>query len=155
MTYIKEKIAYLKGFSDALKLDDSNEGQALLKIYEILDDITDALDGLAKAQSETEDYLEAVDEELDDLSEYVFMLDADDEDLDLDDFDFDEDDDDLYEVTCPNCGKTYYTDFESFDENDVICPFCETSFVLDEEVVKQLTDDQEEESCPCCHHEEA
>lgn len=51
-----------------------------------------------------------------------------------DDEDYDEDDDDLYEVICPECGETYLTDFESFEEDDVSCPACGAPFKLEESV---------------------
>lgn len=151
MKYIKEKIAYLKGLSDGMKLgEQSDEGKALVKVYEILEDITDALEGLARAQSEMEDYVEAIDEDLDDLEEFVMDFDLDDEDIDelLDD--------DLYEVVCPECGEEYYTDFESFEDNDVYCPFCEAHFELEDDVLQKLTagEDLEEEECACCHHQD-
>ena len=159
MKYIKEKIAYLKGFADGVKLgEQSDEGKALIKVMEILGDVTDALEGLARAQSEMEDYVEAIDEDLDDLEEFVMDLALDDEDWDdlFDDDDFDDDDDDLYEVICPECGEEYYTDFESFEDNDVYCPFCEAHFELGEDVLQKLTagEDLDEDDCPCCHHHE-
>lgn len=138
MKYIKEKVAYLQGLVDGLGIaENTDEGKVLVKMLEILGDITDALDGLAEAQSETEEYIEMIDDDLTDLEEFIL-----DEDL-LDD---DEDDDeDLYEVICPACGESYFTDFESFDADEVICPFCNEKFILEEEVLDQLTEHDSEE----------
>ena len=56
MDYIKEKVAYLKGLTEGLGLDDTtSEGKVLLHIVEILDDMADALEGLADAQEELEE----------------------------------------------------------------------------------------------------
>ena len=51
MDYIKEKVAYLQGLAEGLKIEESSaEGKVLFHIIDVLDDITDALDGLAEAQ---------------------------------------------------------------------------------------------------------
>lgn len=145
MKYIKEKIAYLKGYADGMKLSEkSDEGKALLKVYEILDDITDALDGLALAQSETDDRLEDMSDDIEFLEEYVYDLD-----------DFDEDDDDLFEVTCPKCGENYFVDYDDFDSGDVFCPFCGEDFDLDDETVAKLMAAENGDPCACCHCEAA
>ena len=153
MKYIQEKVSYLKGLSDGLGLDDSsNEGKVILKMLDVLDDITDALDGLVEAQDELEDYVEMIDDDMTDLEEYVLGEEGflDDDDEDFDEYE-DEDDDDLYEVICPNCGSSYLTDFESFEEDDVFCPECGEQFKLDEKVVKELTHGDESQSGQ--HHE--
>ena len=44
-------------------------------------------------------------------------------------------------VICPECGETYLTDFESFEEDDVSCPACGAPFKLEESVLEKLTHD--------------
>ena len=91
MKYIKEKIAYLRGYADALQIsDETNEGKILLKMMEILDDVGDALSGLAEAQSEMENYVEMIDDDISDLEEFVLDCVEDDDEID-DDYDFEED----------------------------------------------------------------
>ncbi|MEG1433008.1 MULTISPECIES: CD1247 N-terminal domain-containing protein [Eubacterium] len=149
MKYIQEKVSYLKGLSDGLGLDDStNEGKVILKMLDVLDDITDALDGLMEAQDELEDYVEMIDDDMTDLEEYILeddMAFADEDD------EYYEDDDDLYEVICPSCGSAYLTDFESFEEDEVFCPECGEQFKLEEKVVEELT---HADGCQCGQHHE-
>lgn len=128
MDYIKEKVAYLQGLAEGLKIEESSaEGKVLFHIIDVLDDITDALDGLAEAQYAAEEEAEEVQEILSDIVEFFDVL--------------AEDDDDLYEVICPECGETYLTDFESFEEDDVSCPACGAPFKLEESVLEKLTHD--------------
>ena len=91
--------------------------------------------GINQAREEAEEEAEEVQEILSDIVEFFDVLAED------DDEDYDEDDDDLYEVICPECGETYLTDFESFEEDDVSCPACGAPFKLEESVLEKLTHD--------------
>ena len=59
--------------------------------------------------------LDAVDEDLDDLEEYVYGDDDDDCCCD---------DDDMYEVECPSCGETVYFDGAAIEDGSAECPNC-------------------------------
>ncbi|MGI6109376.1 MAG: CD1247 N-terminal domain-containing protein [Bacilli bacterium] len=140
MEYIKEKVAYLQGLAEGLKIEESSsEGKVLYHIIDVLDDITDALDGLADAQYAAEEEAEEVQEILSDIVEFFDVL-ADDDDDEY------EDDEDIYEVICPECGETYLADFESFEEDDVFCPNCGAPFKLEESVLEKLTHGDESEA---------
>ena len=98
MTVI-EKVAYLRGLADGLKLTDTTaEGKVLLNVIEVLDEEDD----------EDEDY---------DFDE--------DDDYGLDDYDeFDDEDEPLYEVKCPTCGDTICVDESMLCEGEIDCPNC-------------------------------
>lgn len=133
MEYISNKVAYLKGLAEGMQLDKmSNEGKMLSEVLDVLGDICDALDGLSQAQNDLQSYAENIDDDMTDLEEFFMDLGDDDEESTP------EDDDDLYEVQCPACGHVYLTDFESFAEDDVICPKCNTKFTLPEDTVAKL-----------------
>lgn len=151
MKYIREKVAFIEGLVEGLELDlTTKEGKVLDRIIDVLGDMTDALEGLAEAQDELEDYAEMIDDDLTELEEFILDEDRDEEYDDFDDVDFD-DDDDYYEVVCPKCGTVYITDFEAFDDDDVFCPECGEQFHLEEKVVEELTHG---EGCQCGHHHE-
>ena len=111
MTII-EKAAYLKGLAEGLNLGkDTAEAKLIGALIDIVGD-------LAKAQSETDedleylnDYIEELDEDLGSLEEEVYDLD-DDECCCCDDDDCDCCDccDDEFEITCPACGETIVFD---------------------------------------------
>ena len=70
MKYISEKVAYIKGLAEGLKLDtSSDEGRIIAALIDVIDDLTDAVDGIAEAHDDLADYVEVIDEDLEDLSD--------------------------------------------------------------------------------------
>ncbi len=141
MMTISEKVAYLKGLADGLELDKepSKEGKILAQVISILEDVGMAVEDL-------EDEIEAVDCEIDMLSESVsdletIVFDEDDEDDDCCGDDCccccGSDEDDFFEIACPECGKDIIIDESVLDLCEVTCPGCNNRFALD------LTDDDE------------
>jgi hypothetical protein len=73
------------------------------------------------------DVIESLDEDLSEVEDDLYG--EDDEDFDDDDYDYDDDEDededeDIYEVTCPTCGKTFEVDEYMLDEGEINCPSC-------------------------------
>ena len=130
---ITEKVAYLKGLAEGMKLDtDKNEGKLLAAIIDTLAEICDEIDALDDAQIELAEQLDAVDEDLSAVEDIIYE--DDDCDCDCDDCDCDcdfDDDDELYEVTCPNCNDTIYLDADMLEEGGIDCPNCGTDLEFD------------------------
>ena len=115
MTVI-EKVAYLRGLADGLKLTDTTaEGKVLLNVIEVLDDLALSVTDLEDAVEELGEVVDAIDDDLQDVEDALYEEDDEDEDYDfdedddygLDDYDeFDDEDEPLYEVKCPTCGDT-------------------------------------------------
>ena len=132
MTII-EKAAYLKGLAEGLNLGkDTAEAKLIGALIDIVGD-------LAKAQSETDedleylnDYIEELDEDLGSLEEEVYDLD-DDECCCCDDDDCDCCDccDDEFEITCPACGETIVFDGLTDPEEDMVCPNCHEKLIYE------------------------
>ncbi|RBP46668.1 CD1247 N-terminal domain-containing protein [Garciella nitratireducens] len=133
MNYINEKVSYLKGLTEGLGISDSTkEGKVLLHIVDVLDDISEALEGLVEAQNDLEDYVEVIDEDLSDLEEEIY-----DDMEDLEDIDF-------CEIECPECGEIVYVDIDMLDENNhITCPNCEQEIEVD------FSCDCDNEDCNC------
>ncbi|MBQ9408781.1 MAG: hypothetical protein IJU28_05260 [Clostridia bacterium] len=114
---ITEKVAYLKGLMEGLDLDKTTkEGKVLAAMADILED-------MALTVADSCDQIDAIDEDLETLEEYVY------DELDLDDdydFDFDDDDDSgEYEFECPNCHEVVFIDESVFEEGkEIECPNC-------------------------------
>ena len=125
---ISEKVAYIKGLVEGMKLDtDNKEGKILSAIIDVLGDICDEIDSLDEAQLELCEQIDAVDEDLSELEELIYddedsCCDCGCEDCDCDD----EFEDDVYEITCPNCNDTLYVDGEMLEEGGINCPNCGT-----------------------------
>lgn len=135
MKGLQEKIAYLQGQLDGMKLDKSDEGKIIGQILEVLEDVADYLEYLDEQQEDLDDYLESMDSDLADIEDIVY----------------DEDEDDLVEIECPNCQETVFFDSSIlYDDNliEVTCPVCDAVvFVngeedLDEEPNYEETNDE-------------
>lgn len=114
---ITEKVAYLKGLMEGLDLDKTT------KEGKVLDAMADILEDLALTVADNCDQIDAIDEDLESLEEYVY----DEFDFDEDGYDdiFGDDDEGEYEFECPNCHEVVFIDESVFDEGkEIECPNC-------------------------------
>ena len=94
MMTVTEKVAYLKGLAEGMKMDDStNEGKLLLAIIDTLDDIALTVSDMEDSMTELAAQVDEIDDDLGAVEEDLY---CDDDDCDCDD-----DDEALYEVECP------------------------------------------------------
>ncbi|MBQ9745363.1 MAG: hypothetical protein IJW21_00890 [Clostridia bacterium] len=130
---IKEKVAYIKGLAEGLKLDENDtNGKLIAAIIDVLGDMADEIEAIEENEEYLESYVEELDEDLGMVEEDLYC--AEDED-DEDEFDFDEDDEDEDEdedeevvvVTCPGCGDGVYLD-DTMDFDEIKCPSCGATF---------------------------
>ncbi len=123
---ITEKVAYLKGLMEGMKIDtESNEGKILAAMADILEDIGLELEDLWNAQGELEDGLDVVSDDLEDVEDTVYGEDEDDESFNDEYYEDDVDEDeDCYATTCPTCEETIYFDESVLEDGQVICPNC-------------------------------
>ena len=131
---ICEKIAYIKGLAEGLNLDETKpEGKVLAAIIDLLGDITEEICDIEDGCDELMEQIDAVDEDLADLENFIYEDDEDDDDdcdCDCDDCDCDCDDQ-LYEIECPACNDTIYLDEEMLEEEGMVCPNCGTDLEFD------------------------
>ncbi|MFZ5353567.1 MAG: CD1247 N-terminal domain-containing protein [Bacillota bacterium] len=138
MEYLYERIAYLRGLAEGMKIDEtSDKGKLFNNIIEVLADFADAINELNDQQVELDEYVEALDEDLSTVEDELFGED--------DDYDMDEDEDyDYIEVECPHCKEFVYLDEELIDSGEeVLCPNCHEPIEV-----------EFEEDCCCCHGHE-
>ena len=138
---LTEKVAYLKGLAEGLELDkNSKEGKIFEAIFDIIEDLALTVTDIDEDLSACEDLVDAIDEDLEELEEYIF-------EEDFDEFDDDCcccDDDELYEVECPLCGEEILLDCDMLDEEVIECPGCGEKLELD------IDFDDCECDCDCC-----
>lgn len=135
---ITEKVAYLKGLAEGMKLDSStNEGKLALALLDTLDDIALTVSDLEDAMGELSAQVDEIDDDLGELEDEVYCDECDEDDEDFDDT--------LYEVECPSCGDIICLDEEMLDEGEIDCPNCGEKLEFDFE---------EDEGCGCGHHHE-
>ena len=129
---ICEKIAYIKGLAEGLNLDETKpEGKVLAAIIDLLGDITEEICDIEDGCDDLMEQIDAVDEDLADLENFIYEDDEDDDcDCNCDDCDCDCDDQ-LYEIECPACNDTIYLDEEMLEEEGMVCPNCGTDLEFD------------------------
>jgi len=120
---LKQKVAYLQGLAEGLDIDHTDkEGKVIASVIQVLNDVAGHIEELRAAQQELEEYMESIDDDLNDLES---ELDFEDEDfIEVEcpkchkEVMFDSDileDDDTIEVTCPNCNEVVFINDGSFD----------------------------------------
>lgn len=129
MSNITDRVAYLKGLAEGMKLsEETNEGKLLLKMLDALESMAEEITSLRADHDELDEYVESIDDDLADMEEYLFDDDDYDDDEDEDDEDEDEDedkDDQMVVYTCPHCGNEVTFEIDGFDfEEDNLCPNC-------------------------------
>ena len=139
---ISEKVAYLKGLTEGLKLDaETKEGKVLLAIVDVLDAMAEEFKDVEEEILEVEDGLDAVSEDLSDLEETVyFALEDDDEDDEEDD---DDDDGEVFVTTCPECEEEVVFDESVLEDGEVICPNCGARLEFDLSDLANAKDEEE------------
>ncbi len=120
---MKQKIAYLKGLMDGMKLAEDDNSKLLRTIADCLERIAEEVETESARVDNIESEIEELNNDVDDLDEVLgFLLEEEDEEDDEDDEDW-EDDFDYF--TCPNCGEVVPVDEEMLQkEADPICPNC-------------------------------
>ena len=114
---ISEKVSYIKGLAEGMKLDEStNEGKLLLAILDALTDIAYQLEEVDADLSDMADVVGDIDETVAELEEAVYG--------DDDHCDCGCEDEDMYEITCPKCNNSIVVDFDVIASGEILCPNC-------------------------------
>ena len=127
MSRMGEKVAYLKGLAEGMRLDaGSDQGKLLLAMIDAMEAFASEHEDTCAQLDELQQYVEEIDSDVSDLEEALFSEDEDDEeDEDDGEDDDDEDGDGLIEYECPHCGTVIFFDEEAFDmEQEHLCPNC-------------------------------
>ena len=119
---VTEKAAYLKGLAEGLDMDESTPEAKIIKaMLDVIDDLALSVADLEDELALTTEQLDAVDEDLDALEEFVYEGECC-ECCDYGDYgDYGEE---MYEIDCPVCGETVAFDEESLLEGYADCPNC-------------------------------
>ncbi len=124
MSNLTDRVSYLKGLSEGLKLDtEKNEGKLIEKMLELLSDLAEEVDSLRRDHEDLNEYVESIDSDLSDLEDVLY--DEDEDGQDNGENGDEEEDDSLVEYTCPHCGEEMTFEVDSFDfDEDYLCPNC-------------------------------
>ncbi|EGK14319.1 hypothetical protein HMPREF9374_0280 [Desmospora sp. 8437] len=123
---LRRDLAFIRGLLEGQgHAEETPEGKVLGRLVRVLDELAEENEKLTVRLSELEEYVEAVDEDLNELELIIY----DDEELDDEDIGF-------WEVKCPNCDESVLVNEEIFDtaeEADLICPRCDTVLRVNDE----------------------
>lgn len=112
-----ESLGYLKGLIEGLDLgDNKKETKVFSAIVDVLSNLVEDIDDMTDGVEMLADQVDAVDEDLADLEEYVY--DDYDDECDCDD------DEEEFEVECPLCNTPFTVDAETALNGTVPCPNC-------------------------------
>ncbi len=172
MGFLRERVSYLKGLCEGMKLDvNTNEGRLLAAIIDVIDDIALAVEDLEEIQDEHAEMIESIDQDLAEVESLIY--DDDDYYEDDDEEDDDEDEDDDYDYrnqrshhfrhrhfdfinNVNHCNCESHDDDEEDDEEDddvnsvyqLECPYCYGIITPDKEM---FDEEGRNIKCPYCH----
>ena len=128
---ISEKVAYLKGLAEGMKLDpeESKESKLISVMIGILEEVGLSLEDLEENVDTIGEELDAVSDDLADVEKVVYEENEAEEE--------DDSDEDFFEVDCPECGAAIDIDASVLESGMVECPSCGTHFAVD------LSDEEE------------
>lgn len=117
---VSEKVAYLKGLIEGLKIDaDSDYGKVFKAIVDVLDEVALEIEDLTDEVMEVGDGLDVVSDDLADVEELLY----DDDEL--------EDDEECYMTTCPECEEEIFFDETYLEDGMIVCPNCGATLEFD------------------------
>ena len=121
MSKLTDKVSYLKGLADGMKLNmDKDANKLILEILGALGEFAGEIEALSDAHNELNEYVESIDEDLADLEEALFN-DGEEEDEEGED----DEDDDIISYACPECGHEIEFRADEVDlSEDYLCPAC-------------------------------
>ena len=135
-----EKVAYLKGLMEGMKLDtETNEGKLLSVIADILADMAEDMEDLASDLFDFGEDVDAISDDLSDVEDFLCDEDWDEEEDEEEEEEEDGEDEEplFFEVTCPSCEETITVDEDVLALGSIQCPNCgemmEFEFDEDEE----------------------
>ncbi|MFZ3171302.1 MAG: CD1247 N-terminal domain-containing protein [Carboxydocellales bacterium] len=134
MKELKQRVSYLQGLADGLDVGkETKEGRLFTEIIDVLGQFADYIEDLEAAQVELEDYVESINEDLNELEDEVF----EDEDEHECDCGCEEE---FVDVECPKCHEIVCFEADILEDEDsieVTCPNCnEVVFVNDGEILE-------------------
>lgn len=123
---IRRELAYLRGMIDGEEERDHRLSPRVFnRLIQLLDEWMEETERLSRRQDELEEYVEAIDEDLNDLEMTVY----EEEDLE-------EEDAGYLKVECPKCREDIWVDEDVLDDDsveEVICPDCRTVLLVNRE----------------------
>jgi DNA-directed RNA polymerase subunit delta len=146
MDKVQRKIAYLKGMADGLNVKKTDEGRVIKSLIGVIDELADEMVQLKGAYNDLEEYVEALDEDLNEVE--LDLYDDLEDDAEYDSEGYDDDDIGYFEVECPECQELVAIDQDIFENDDVtelLCPECHEVILVSDDELEDDEDDEDDE----------
>ena len=142
MSKLTDKVSYLKGLADGMKLNmDKDANKLIMEILGVLGEFADEMQAMTDAHDELNEYVESIDDDLADLEETLFGDEEEDED------DGDIEVDDIITYACPECGHEIEFRADDVDlSEDYLCPACGKPIFPEIEEEDEEGDDEDPEA---------
>ena len=133
MSKISDRVSYLQGLAEGMKLNtERDSNRLLLGVLDVLADISEAMDELEASHQELSEYVDSIDEDLADLEAELYDDEddeyyGDEEDGEEDDEDDDDEvsEDDILLYECPHCGTEVQIEANDLEiDENAKCPQC-------------------------------
>ena len=136
MSKLTDKVSYLKGLADGMKLNmDKDANKLIMEILGVLGEFADEIQTMADAHDELNEYVESIDDDLADLEDTLFGDEEEDEE------DEDVSQDDIITYACPECGHEIEFRADDVDlSEDYLCPAC------GKPIFPEIAEDDEDDS---------
>lgn len=122
---LRREVSYVQGLMESGNQNNHPEGKAIQRLLDIVDELLEANEHLELRFLELEEYVESIDEDLNELELLVYEDEEDDDD--------DEDEGELC-IVCPECGQDVYVDYEDVENSEIelLCPECHTVLIVED-----------------------
>lgn len=119
-----ESLGYLKGLIEGLNLDSNKKDAKVFNaIIDVLSNLVEDIDDMTEGMELLAEQVDAVDDDLAELEEFVYDDDCDCDCCDCCDDDCDCEEGD-FEVECPLCGTEFEVDEDTVLGGTIPCPNC-------------------------------
>lgn len=128
---LRREISYIQGIVAGTGHNSQPESKAIQRLLDVIDELLEANQQLEHRFIELEEYVEAIDEDLNDLELLVY----------------DDEEDDELRIVCPECGEDVYVDEEDLEDPEIelLCPECHTVLIVEDagdmEEIKERDED--------------
>ncbi|NLJ72710.1 MAG: AraC family transcriptional regulator [Syntrophomonadaceae bacterium] len=119
MKDISERVSYLQGLSEGINLNKTSpQGKIIAGILAVLGELADEITYMQNEFDNIKEYVESIDDDLLDIEEHIFAA-----------------EEEFIEFDCSHCGENLYFETNLLDEEEaieIICPNCdEVVFIND------------------------
>ncbi len=137
MSYLKERVSYLKGLAEGMQINETtNEGKLLKAIIDVMEDVALSVEDIEEIQDELSMQVDTIDEDLGEIEKIILGDDGcgcgcGDHDDECDD-DEDEDGGSVL-IQCPHCKEEVELNLDDIDDENstVKCPVCDKEIEIE------------------------